>query len=868
MDGSLDINPIPLTITADSTSKSYGQELTFAGTEFTTSTLLGSDSVTSVTLTSAGAAATAPVAGSPYSITPSAAVGNGLSNYTIQYVDGSLEITSALLTVTADPQAITYGDPDPAFTFQYSGFAGLDDATVLTNAPTCTVNGAHTNAGDYTITCNGGSDDNYSFQYNDNTLTIHPLAITVTAVTDIKEYDGNTSSTGTPIITLGTLVGDDTADFSQAFETASAGTGKTLLPTGNVLDGNNGNNYTVNFINNTSGEITRRPITVSADPQSKPFGSSDPVLSYSVTNGSLLGNDGFSGALTRDPGESVGAYTIRQGDLSAGNNYALSFVENTLTITIVNQTITILTGAPATAANGSSFNVEASASSNLDVAITVEGFCTGSGLNSATITMNTGVGICTIHYNQGGNENFNPAVELTETTAGIEGPLVTLHPTNALVMTGGTASFSAAASGNPAPGVVWQVSSDNGATYTDLVTETNTTLTVTAQTTDHGKKYRAVFTNSAGSATTDPATLTIDDTAPTVITGGINSIPDTGDAKIDELEIVTVGLTQLLVTFSEDVNNWGEGLGKHDVTNPANYMLVKDNGDGIQTVSCSVGIAGNDTPITVDSVTYTNNNGSGPFVASLTLNGGNILSNGVYRLLVCGSTSITDLAGNHLAGNGSTPSTDFPRGFVMATTETGSGGGGSGSGGSGSAKKTSPSYSGVLIPVTGFAPSQASFLPVQPLNLSYAPYSGLIIEIPSLGVKVDIVGVPNVNDGWDVTWLGNNAGYLSGSAFPTTRGNSVITAHVWNANNTAGTFFNLKSLKYGDKILIHAWGQVYTYEVRSQSKLQPTDLATVMSHEDLSWVTLVTCENYSEKSDKYVYRRVVKAVLVSVTADK
>ena len=61
---------------------------------------MGSDTVTSVTLMSSGALASASVAGSPYNIVPSAAVGTGLSNYTITYINGSLTITRAVLTVT------------------------------------------------------------------------------------------------------------------------------------------------------------------------------------------------------------------------------------------------------------------------------------------------------------------------------------------------------------------------------------------------------------------------------------------------------------------------------------------------------------------------------------------------------------------------------------------------------------------------------------------------------------------------------------------------------------------------------------------------------------------------------------------------
>ena len=42
------------------------------------------------------------------------------------------------------------------------------------------------------------------------------------------------------------------------------GTGKTLTPAGSVTDGNSGQNYTVTFVNNSTGAITARPLTVTA----------------------------------------------------------------------------------------------------------------------------------------------------------------------------------------------------------------------------------------------------------------------------------------------------------------------------------------------------------------------------------------------------------------------------------------------------------------------------------------------------------------------------------------------------------------------------------------------------------------------------
>jgi hypothetical protein len=99
-----------------------------------------------------------------------------------------------------------------------------------------------------------------------------------------------------------------------------------------------------NFLANFGGvvEVARGPVsdsispaslTVTANPQSKAAGAVDPLLTYQVTTGNLFGNDALSGLLMRDAGETVGAYPIRQGSLTAGPNYALTFINSVLFIT-------------------------------------------------------------------------------------------------------------------------------------------------------------------------------------------------------------------------------------------------------------------------------------------------------------------------------------------------------------------------------------------------------------------------------------------------------------------------------------------------------------------------------------------------------
>jgi hypothetical protein len=164
--GALTVNPAALNITANSISKTYGQTVSFAGTEFTTSGLVSGDAVTSVTLASAGAVSTATVSGSPYAITPSAAVGTGLGNYAISYVNGALTVNPAAATVTVTPYSLPYDGNAHTATGTATGvkgeaLSGLDlTGTTHTDAGTYATDtwsftdstGNYSNVGSTTIT--------------------------------------------------------------------------------------------------------------------------------------------------------------------------------------------------------------------------------------------------------------------------------------------------------------------------------------------------------------------------------------------------------------------------------------------------------------------------------------------------------------------------------------------------------------------------------------------------------------------------------------------------------------------------------------------------------------------------------------------
>ncbi|MCC6146658.1 MAG: sortase [Anaerolineaceae bacterium] len=169
------------------------------------------------------------------------------------------------------------------------------------------------------------------------------------------------------------------------------------------------------------------------------------------------------------------------------------------------------------------------------------------------------------------------------------------------------------------------------------------------------------------------------------------------------------------------------------------------------------------------------------------------------------------------------------------------------------------------LPATGFAPGALTRLPPQPESLQYHRQDSLRFIIPALGINTIIVGIPEVAGDWDVTWLGANAGYLEGTAFPTRPGNTVITGHSYLSNGAAGPFSLLNTLKWGDTIEILAWGEKYIYKVREVSFVSPEDTRVLTKHEELDWLTIITCQEFNEKSIQYDRRVIVRAVLISVT---
>ena len=152
----------PVTITAKSYTIKYGDELpTF---EFTSegATLAGTPAITcEATKTSA------------VGIYPIVITKGSVTNYNTIFVNGTLTIEKAPLTITAKSYTIKQGETLPTFEAEYSGFKNNETKAVLTTQPTITTTATSTSEpGEYDIIVSGAEAQNYSISYVAGKLTI------------------------------------------------------------------------------------------------------------------------------------------------------------------------------------------------------------------------------------------------------------------------------------------------------------------------------------------------------------------------------------------------------------------------------------------------------------------------------------------------------------------------------------------------------------------------------------------------------------------------------------------------------------------------------------------------------------------------
>ncbi|MBQ9368837.1 MAG: hypothetical protein IJT83_13735, partial [Victivallales bacterium] len=234
------------------------------------------------------------------------------------------------LAITADSKSRMYMEPNPDFTLTFEGFVpgdGIADIqlpTISTTAQTDSLPGT------YPITLTGGSARNYTFLPQEGTLTITKATLNATVSADAITYGDTLDNT--------LLHGNATLSFADhnvpgAFSWVEP---NQLLPKGHyTLEWLFTPEQTDRFLPvSGSVELTVNPmeVAVAADAKSIVYGQQDVPLTYTVTAGHLIGDDTFTGSLSRLAGNQAGTYLIQQGTLQLNDNYTISYTPATYTI--------------------------------------------------------------------------------------------------------------------------------------------------------------------------------------------------------------------------------------------------------------------------------------------------------------------------------------------------------------------------------------------------------------------------------------------------------------------------------------------------------------------------------------------------------
>jgi MBG domain-containing protein/VCBS repeat protein/Big-like domain-containing protein/BACON domain-containing protein/all-beta uncharacterized protein len=261
------------TITSVTGSGTYGSSATLTGTLTSNSTpvsgktlnftvdgssVCGGSGQVACPATNASGIATLSVSGYSAGGHPVIASFAGDSSYAGSNGNGTLTVSKASLTITADNQVKLAGNPNPPLTFTPTGFVNGDTASVLSGTPSLTTTATQSSPGGsypITITQNTLTAANYVFSFVNGTLNITPLVFVETGTNNLAALESVS-------LTRGPFVLNNTQNYSTdqrtriIFFTTDLGFAQSTQPNSSVLSVQlNGNSYAVEGVgpNSTIG---------------------------------------------------------------------------------------------------------------------------------------------------------------------------------------------------------------------------------------------------------------------------------------------------------------------------------------------------------------------------------------------------------------------------------------------------------------------------------------------------------------------------------------------------------------------------------------------------------------------------------------
>jgi hypothetical protein len=656
-----------LTITAEAKSKSFGA--TTPTNSYTLSTtLVGSDAISSLTYTYSGTnSTTAPTAVGSYTITPSSVVFStgSASNYSITYAAGSYTIglaTQSTLTVSS-----TSGTFGSALTLTTSGGTGSGSVTYSATtgtASSCTVSGDSLTAGSAGtcfVTATKAADSQYS-----------SISSTSTSVSFAKANQSSLSMTSASSVTYGNTLaltstgGSGTGSTSY---TVSSGTctisGSTLTPgdagstciiTATKAADTNYNSVTTSTQTITINKATQSTLTIDSA-STVAFGS---TLTLSTTGGSGTGSVTYSKTgtctilgSTLTPGDAGSSCVVTATKALDTNYNAISSATQTITITKINQS-TLSMSSASSVAFGSTLTLSTTGGSGTgSVTYSKTGTCTISG---STLTPGDAGSTCIITATKAADTNYNAISSATQTITITKinqsalsmssSSSVTYGNTLALTSTGGSSTgltTYAVSSGTCTISGSTLTPGDAGSTCIIAATKAADTnynsVTTSTQTITINKANQSTLSMSSTSSVTYGNTLALTSTGGSG-TGSTTYAVSSGTCTISGSTLTPgdAGSTCIIAATKAADTNY------NSVTTSTQTITINKANQGTLTISSTSGTFGTTLTLTTSggtgtgSVTYSATTGT---ASSCTVSGTSLTAGSAGTCLVT-ATKATD----------------------------------------------------------------------------------------------------------------------------------------------------------------------------------------------------------------------------------
>lgn len=319
----LTVAPAPLTVAVANATRSYG----LANPEFAliyTGFVNGDTQAAFTTLPSASTTATPSSPVGNYAVTPTGGIS---SKYNITYAAGTLTISQAALTITADNKSKAQGAANPTLTASYSGFVNNESPAVLTTQPTLsTAANTSSAAGTYPINIGGATSTNYAISHVAGVLTVTGSNFTFNTIA-AKTYGAADFSPG--------ATSTNPVNYSSSDTTVArivAGNIRILKAGTTTITAYDGFSTLTQTLT-----VNKALLTVTADNKTKVQGAANPALTASFAgfvNGNTQANLTTQPVLTTTATTSsaAGNYPITASG-AASNNYSFTYVAGILTVT-------------------------------------------------------------------------------------------------------------------------------------------------------------------------------------------------------------------------------------------------------------------------------------------------------------------------------------------------------------------------------------------------------------------------------------------------------------------------------------------------------------------------------------------------------